>query len=370
MGKKEDSYSGLFFRFLKFGFLAFGGPIAQISLMREELVEKEKWMDPNTFSKVLSVYQLLPGPEATELAVHFGYLRKGRLGSVISGLGFILPGFFIMLIISFLYHAYGASFEWANALLYGIKAAAMAMIIWAIYRISMASIKTRLHLLLSSIAFFSTLFFDVSFAILIFMAVFAAFLFGDRRLFAILPLGAYPMAKSKLFLIFMLSLEAGLLTFGGAYTSIPFLEKGAVVENGWLSPQQFLDGVGFVNTVPTPLIMLGTFVGYLAGGFWAAVISTIGIFLPAFCFTLFGYNKILSVLDNQKLQFSIGCVTASVIGLIGASSVRLFPSAVPDYRALLIMLLCAYSLWHRKLSPAYLIIVSSIIGFVLISIGL
>lgn len=357
-------------RFLKFGFLAFGGPIAQISLMREELVEKEKWMDPETFSKVLSVYQLLPGPEATELAVHFGYLRKGRRGSILAGLGFILPGFLIMLSISFLYNAYGTTFGWATAFLYGIKASAMAMILWAIYRISMASVKTRLHLFLASIAFFSTLFFDVNFVVLILMVVFAAVIFGEKRMFAIFPLVAVPIVKNKLLLIFILSLEAGLLTFGGAYTSIPFLEKGAVQENGWLSQQQFLDGVGFVNTVPTPLIMLGTFVGYLAGGFWAAVLSTVGIFLPAFCFTIFGYDKILSVLDNKRLQFAIGCVTASVIGLICSTSIRLFPSAIPDYRALLIMLFCLYSLWHRKIQPAYLIILSSIAGFILFSIGL
>src|SRR5215212_8214399 len=103
----HEPYGKLFLRFLRLGSLAWGGPVAQIAMIRQELVEEEKWVPPERFNRVLAVYQVLPGPEAHELCVYFGLLSRGRLGAVLAGLGFMLPGFVLMFLLSWFYLTYG-----------------------------------------------------------------------------------------------------------------------------------------------------------------------------------------------------------------------------------------------------------------------
>src|SRR5215207_5166689 len=131
----HESYPKLFWRFLKFGLLAWGGPVAQIAMIRQELVDEECWITSERFNRVLAVYQVLPGPEAHELCVYFGYLARGRLGGVLSGLGFMLPGFALMLALSWAYVRFGIAAIAPAGLFYGFQAAVLALIIRAVYRI-------------------------------------------------------------------------------------------------------------------------------------------------------------------------------------------------------------------------------------------
>src|SRR5215212_708120 len=131
----HQSHPNIFLRFLRFGFLAWGGPVAQIAMIRQELVEDEKWISPEKFNRVLSVYQVLPGPEAHELCVYFGMSALGQIGAFLAGLGFMLPGFMLMLLLSWFYVSYGISSPIFQSVFMGMQPAVAALIVRAVQRI-------------------------------------------------------------------------------------------------------------------------------------------------------------------------------------------------------------------------------------------
>src|SRR5688572_26582516 len=134
-GPRQESYGRLFLRFLRFGCMAWGGPVAQIDMIRQELVTEEKWVTPERFKKLLGMYQVLPGPEAHELCVYFGMLARGRLGAILAGLGFMLPGFVLMLAVSWVYATHGISSPLLVAAFAPVQAAVIAVIVRAVHRI-------------------------------------------------------------------------------------------------------------------------------------------------------------------------------------------------------------------------------------------
>src|SRR5512134_2748065 len=133
----------LFLRFLKFGSLAWGGPVAQIAMIREELVTEEKWVTREHFNRVLAMYQVLPGPEAHELCVYFGMLSRGRIGAILAGLGFMLPGFLLMFVLSYLYVAYGSNLSLFGGVFWGFQTAVAALIVRAVYLIGRHALTTN-----------------------------------------------------------------------------------------------------------------------------------------------------------------------------------------------------------------------------------
>src|SRR5215216_7742438 len=139
----QESYGRLFWRFLRFGLLAWGGPVAQIAMIRQELVDEEHWVTNERFNRVLAVYQVLPGPEAHELCVYFGMLSAGRLGAILAGLGFMLPGFLFMLALSWFYVTYGITSPVFAAIFYGFQASIGALIIRAVHRIGEHALHDR-----------------------------------------------------------------------------------------------------------------------------------------------------------------------------------------------------------------------------------
>src|SRR5687768_6735106 len=139
----NESYMRLFLRFLRFGLLAWGGPVAQIAMLRQELVEEEHWISRERFNRVLAVYQVLPGPEAHELCVYFGMLARGRIGAVLAGLGFMLPGFVLMLVLSWIYVRVGLASALFSALVFGFKPAVAALIVRAVHRIGQHALTDR-----------------------------------------------------------------------------------------------------------------------------------------------------------------------------------------------------------------------------------
>src|SRR5262245_39700670 len=131
----RESYSRLFLRFLRFGFLAWGGPVAQIAMIRRELVDEEHWVSNERFNRTLAIYQVLPGPEAHELCVYFGTLARGRLGGLLAGLGFMLPGFVLMFMLSWFYLTYGIASPLFQRVFIGFQAAVVALIVRVVHRL-------------------------------------------------------------------------------------------------------------------------------------------------------------------------------------------------------------------------------------------
>jgi chromate transporter len=375
----QDSYWQLFLRFLRFGLLAWGGPVAQIAMLRQELVEEEEWISPERFNRVLAVYQVLPGPEATELCVYFGMITRGRLGGLLAGLGFVLPGFLAMFALSWLYVSYGLSSPLLAGLFYGFKPAVAALIFRAIHRIGAHALTNRW---LWGIGLASALaaWLGVHFLLILLpagllyalvkrqlptMAAHAAFLLPLHGL-----VGQTLLAAPSLLTLFGYGLRTGLLTFGGAYTAIPFLQHDAVEVGRWMTNTQFLDGLALSGILPAPLIIFSTFAGYLGGGPLGALALTAGVFLPAFAFTLVAHDYLERLVDNMAVHAFLDGVTAGVVGLIAAASLTLLQAAIPNWPAALIFILSLLLLygWKAKAAVAIVVLGAGLLGILFQSI--
>jgi chromate transporter len=364
----------IFLRFLKFGALAWGGPAAQIAMIKRECVDEEGWVTEESFRKTLAVYQVLPGPEAHELCVYFGRLRGGKLGGFLAGLGFMLPGFLLMLALSVLYVEADVA-DNLDELFYGLKAAVGALVARALVRLSQSFI-TDLPLAVLAIAGFAlTLFASVSFVLVLAGAGLAYELWSGtgrwRGQANSLSLGpavwvvvvaaiALPLTAE----IFLEGLKAGLLTFGGAYTVIPFLEQSSVEVHHWLTDDQFVDGLAMSGVLPAPLIIFSTFVGYIAGGLAGGLAMTVGIFLPAFVFPIFFHRALVAIAENPRIRPFLLGVAAGVIGLIAAVTVEILDTSVVDLPTAVLALgaFVALNRYHGKLTVLYVVLGCGAIG--------
>src|SRR5215203_1536687 len=333
----QESYGRIFLRFLRFGLLAWGGPVAQIAMIRQELVDEQHWVTNERFNRVLAVYQVLPGPEAHELCVYFGMLSGGRVGAILAGLGFMLPGFLFMLLLSWFYVTYGITSPVFAAIFYGFQASIGALIVRAVHRIGGHALHDKwlwVVAILSAVAKFLNVNFLIALVLggLIY-AMARKQLNSSSLSFVALPLTGIGLAVTvpSVLQLFGYGLRAGLLTFGGAYTAIPFLQHDAVITGAWMTNQQFLDGLALSSILPAPLIIFSTFVGYLGGGPLGALVLTVGIFLPAFSFTLIGHNFFEEkFIENKAAHAFLDGVTAGVVGLIAVTTIGLFQTAVTD----------------------------------------
>jgi len=384
----HQSLPSIFLRFLKFGFLAWGGPFAQIAMIRQELVDDEKWITSARFNRVLAVYQALPGPEAHELCVYFGMVARGRIGAFLGGLGFMLPGFVLMFALSWFYVSIGISSPLFQSIFIGMQPAVAALIVRAVLRIgSHALLENRWLWMIAIIAGVAQLL-NVNFLITLVVCG-LIFAFSNQRYFSIiltvLFLGylAYagfnsvqPIQDSTIIesasgsgasplTLFWSALRSGLLTFGGAYTVIPFLQHDAVEVGGWMSNAQFLDGLALSGLLPAPLVIFSTFVGYIGGGPLGAIIMTIGIFTPAFTFTMFGHNFLEKLVDNRSAHAFLDGVTAGVVGLISTAALNILSATIIGIHAWIIFTACLLLLFRSsaKWTVAVVVLTAGLYGY-------
>jgi chromate transporter len=382
----------IFARFLRFGLLAWGGPVAQIAMIKRELVEEEKWISPARFNRLLAVYQVLPGPEAHELCVHFGMMKGGRLGGFLAGLGFMLPGLMLVLVLAWLYQQLDLQQPLLKALFLGVQIGVIALIIRAVHRIGEHSLENRwLWLIAAASAAGAAI--GVSFWIALPAAglVHAALAARRYALAALITaaaaaLGWWSISEPALIgsklaartglveagsvsapALFLSGLKAGLLTFGGAYTAIPFV-RGDAVGRGWVSEPQFLDSLALSGVIPAPLIIFATFVGFIAGGFGGALAITAGIFLPAFAFALLFYDRLERVIEDERLHRVLEGVAAGVVGLIAVTAVQLgwnvaqaLPAPIAGAAIFAASLALLYA-WKSKLNVLVVVLGSAAAG--------
>jgi chromate transporter len=380
----------LFWRFLRFGLLAWGGPVAQIAMVRQELVEEEKWVTPSHFNRTLALYQVLPGPEAHELCVYFGMLSRGRVGGLLAGLGFMLPGLLLMLLCSWLYVSFGLDSPWVKAAFTTVQAAVTALIVRAVHRIGGHAFTSRSLLAIAGVAAIAQLL-GVHFTLTLIWAGLTTVLLKAGSRAVALALTAVCATGVGLFLAFHApesagpltapaatpggeppstlsllgsGLRTGLLTFGGAYTAIPFLQKDAVARGGWMTDAQFLDGVALGGVLPAPLIIFGTFVGYLGGGLTGALVMTAGIFAPAFGMTLLAHDALERLLHHPRARVFLEGVTAGVVGLIAGTALPLLRAAVHDVPTGLVFAAGLVVLFRSKarLAPVAVIATAAVVG--------
>lgn len=393
----HQSYGAVFWRFLRFGLMAWGGPIAQIAMIRRELVDEERWITPARFNRVHSLYQVLPGPEAHELCVYFGMRARGRLGGFLAGLGFMLPGFVLMFLLSWLYVAQGGRSALLATIFYGTQPAIAAVVIRAVHRIGQpvlhdgwlwAGAATAAVAAVAGTPFLITLpLVGLSYvaarqarrAVAVFILAVAVGIAGlhllQRGAVEVTAVeavsGTLPGAEPSLIKLFVSGLRSGLLTFGGAYTVIPFLQHDAVVRGGWMTTEQFLDGLALSGTLPAPLIIFAVFVGYLGAGALGAIALTFGIFLPAFAFTLVAHDRLERLIARPSLHTFLTGVTAGVVGLIAVTAAALAWVAVGDVVTLGIALgsLVLLYVWHSKLAVPVVVLSGGVAGWLLRSLA-
>jgi len=367
------------FRFwLKLGFISFGGPAGQIAIMHQELVERRRWISEKRFLHALNYCMLLPGPEAQQLATYLGWLMHRTWGGVIAGLLFILPSLFLLILLSWIYLAYGHVPAIAGVL-YGIKPAVTAIVLFAAYRIGSRALKNSLLWALAALAFVAIFALDVPFPLIVLIAACLGAI-GGRIAPDKFAVGGHGSAKQsygpalidddtpapeharfrwlQLLKIVAAGLvlwggmmgwlcgqygwngaltqmgwfftKAALLTFGGAYAVLPYVYQGAVEHYHWLNATQMIDGLALGETTPGPLIMVVTFVGFLGGwsqlpfgsdtlligGIVAAAVVTYFTFLPSFLFILAGGPLVESTHGNLKFTAPLSAITAAVVGVI------------------------------------------------------
>ena len=334
---------------LRIGLLSFGGPAAQIALMHREIVDGKRWLSEQQYLNALSFCMLLPGPEAMQLATYAGWRLHGTLGGLVAGLLFVLPGAIVMFVLAFIYALYG-DLPLINALFLGVKAAVIIIVIEALLRVARRALKLPEHWLVAALAFVGIFFLALPFPLIIAVAAVFGFLRAKRESgnqpeirVQISPLGslvtvaiwlaiwALPMLALVAFDEQGLLLEIGIffsklavVTFGGAYAVLAYLGQDVVVQFGWLSAGEMMDGLGLAETTPGPLILVNEFVGFIAafreGGFWygllGALVTLWVTFTPCFLWIFVGAPYIDWISSRARLRGALTAITAAVVGVI------------------------------------------------------
>ena len=335
------SWRDVFLYFLFLGFVNIGGPVAQITMMFNHMVEKRQWLSKDRFVKIMAFCHILPGPEALQLAIYVGYLKRKLWGGILAGLTFILPGAVVMIVLSWLYVKYGQLPLVLNAL-YVLKPAVLGIIAAGIIKLGGAAIRNLFLAVLLVGAFVGMRFAGINFLLILLIAGVLNLIVDQgwplvKNTAPTLPaiIGGIglliPFSDSRLFQIAWLFLKTGLLSFGGAYASLVFVQRGAVVQYHWLSDGQLLDGVALSVATPGPFMLFATFVGFLAGGIPGAVLATFFVFLPSFIFVIGGAHYVEKVRENRPIQAFLAGVSAAVVGVIAVVSLDLIPEALVDW---------------------------------------
>jgi chromate transporter len=360
---------------IKLGFISFGGPAGQISIMHTELVDNKKWISNERFLNALNYCMLLPGPEAQQLATYIGWLLHRLPGGIAAGAFFVIPSIFILFALSCTYAAYG-SIPWVTSVFDGLKAAIMAIVVSAVIKIGKKALKNGIMVTIAALAFTAIYFLKIPFPVIVLGAGITGLMgsYVSPSKFDVIkgknaedfdagyvkicedPVECHikPSAKrswliiSLFFLLWLAPVvvlhvaitnrvffteaifftKAAFLTFGGAYAVLAYIAQAGVEQYTWLTGPQMIDGLGLAETTPGPLIMVVQFVGFMAGwnfsgslspllgGLAGSLIATYFTFLPCFLFIFLGGPYIEKFRQNARLSSALSSITAAVVGVI------------------------------------------------------
>ena len=326
--------------FLRLGFTAFGGPAAHIGIMHDEVVKRRKWLSGEQFLDLIGATNLIPGPNATEMAIHIGFLRAGWPGLIVGGACFILPAMLLVMILAWIYVRYGTTVQ-AAWLLYGVKPVVIAIIVQALFNLGEKSIR-KISSALITLGVFVLYFLGVNEIILLLGAGFL--LMAGRNLgrikwktvgIGLLPaagmgLAAAGAAPFSLPILFLTFLKIGSVLYGSGYVLLAFLRADFVLRLGWLTDPQLIDAVAIGQITPGPVFTTATFIGYLLGGIPGALLATLGIFLPSFFFVALTNPLIPRIRNSPWAGSFLDGVNASALGLMAAVTLQLSQSSLVD----------------------------------------
>jgi chromate transporter len=373
------SFTQAFWFWLKLGFISFGGPAGQISIMHQELVEQRRWISEKRFLHALNYCMVLPGPEAQQLVTYIGWLMHKRWGGIVAGALFVLPSLVLLIALSWVYIAYG-DVPVIAGLFYGIKPAVTAIVVQAAHRIGSRALQNKVLWGIAGASFVAIFALDAPFPLIVGIAALVGFFggklspetfrvggghgskkasygpaliddhtptpehakFNIKGLIQVLLVGAIFWAIPIALLNAAFGWEhtytqmawfftkAAWLTFGGAYAVLPYVYQGAITDFAWVTPTQMMDGLALGETTPGPLIMVVAFVAFVGGyvkallgpeslflaGAVAACLVTWFTFLPSFILILAGGPFVESTHNDLKFTAPLSAITAAVVGVI------------------------------------------------------
>jgi chromate transporter len=360
--------------FLMLGLIAFGGPAAHVALMRRELVVRRKWLAEDDFLRMFAACNLIPGPSSTELAIYLGYRRAGWRGLVLGGVFFILPAMLIMLFIAWAYERYGASSQ-ALGILYGIRAAVVGIVLWAIIDLGRRLLKRwTLVILAAAVAGLSLI--GINPVLLIVaggLIVSAASQVQPNPKVGMLSLTsglALPAwSGGKLLTVFLTFLKLGIVSFGSGYVLYAFLHADFVQGLHWLTDKQLIDAIAIGQATPGPVFTTATFLGYLFAGVPGALLATFAIFLPGFVLVPMLDSMVRLTQRRAWAQGFVDGANAAALGLIAAVTLQIGRSALVDPLAVLIALVALGIIWKWPLASPGVVLAAAVVGVVRFAIS-
>ncbi|MEI6136987.1 MAG: chromate efflux transporter [Chloroflexota bacterium] len=373
--------------FLRLGAVGFGGPAALVGYMRRDLVEDRKVVEEDTYNLAIALAQIMPGPLAAQTAMAIGYFEHGVLGATLVGVAFIVPSFLMVLVLSWLYVAFGG-LPVVQSLFYGIGAVVIAIIAMASYRLARGTNKSDALLWgVFGALFVATVWSGAELAALFLFAglvvVIARAWPGPRRgallvvgcavgaaLIALLErtllsAGSTSGNEGTLLQILLFFTKAGTFVFGSGLAIVPFLQQGVVHDLGWLTEHQFLDAVAVALITPGPVVITVAFIGYLVAGVAGATMAAIGIFLPVYFFTILPAPWFRRHRDNPQLRAFVAGTTAAASGAIAGAVIVLAQRAIFDVPTAAIALVGLAMLWRYRTQEPYLVVAAGVAGLVL-----
>ena len=361
--------------FLKIGATAFGGPAAYIAIMQRETVRNRRWLDQQQFLDMVGATNLIPGPNATEMAMYLGLVRAGWLGYAAAGLLFIIPAMLVTLALAWAYVSYG-SFPQVGWVLYGVKPVVIAIIVQALWDLGRKAVKGPLTAIVGAgvIAVYFRGFNEIA---LLFAGAAVVLLFqGGMRLLkqnhstllvlpllnvplAVISAGTIPFSQTTLFLTM---LKIGSVIYGSGYVLLAFFNSEFVVRLGWLTHQQLLDAIAAGQITPGPVASSATFVGYLMGGLPSGLLATLAFFLPSFFFTAL-VSRILPWLRKSWWSGAfLDGVNISALGLMVGVTWQLGRAGVVDWFTILLTVIALFLVFRSKINSAWLILGGGLLG--------
>lgn len=402
--EERDAWGPFLRTMASIGLNSFGGPVAQIGFMHKVAVEQRRWLTDGQFVHLLDFANVLPGPEALEIAIHLGYLRRGVAGGIAAGILFIWPGFVALTSLGWIYHSYGHVAGIAG-FLDGVRPVAMALVAAAAVRISRKALRGPLSYALMAAAFVASYVLAVPFVAILLLCGAFGFVLGARHrestqahprrygwLFIVVvvglvagerlspsfparPAGTSPaeqassrrdhapgISPARLVDVAWVNTKAALVTFGGAYTVLPYLREQMVDHHGWLDDRQVIDGLALGETTPGPLISVGVFLSYLVAGLPGAIVGCFFLFLPSFLLVL-GLGRYIERVETlPRARDVLWGFSAGTLGLIVALAANLFPASVPDLFAAAVGALAFAVVWRFDVNLIAVVLIGGGLG--------
>ncbi len=358
--------------FLRLGATSFGGPAGHIALMEHEAVHRRHWLSHEYFLDLVAATNLVPGPNATEMAIHIGYLRAGWAGLVVAGAAFILPSFIVTLALAWAYARYGRLPQ-VGAILYGIKPAVIGIIAMAAWRLGRSAVTDRKGAVFCATVLVASLLRadDVLLLALAGLLMVGLELRPRWPWLGLLAWSGPPIAvpaalpravSERLLSLFLYFLKVGAVLYGSGLVLYAFIERDVVARFQWLTPQQLVDAIAAGQVTPGPVLSSATFIGYLIAGPAGAGLATLGVFLPSFVIVAVIGPWIGRLRHWRAGKAFLRGATIAAVALIFKTGLLLGRSSLIDLPSILIALASILLLWRRKVDAMWVIAGGAALG--------